>query len=239
MSEDPSCVGVIVVAAGAGERLGRGMPKALVQCAGRTLLEHALDGVLASAAAAHVRVVVPRGDTSLRSIVEARVHPNVSISAVDGGASRTESVRAGLGALPGSVNIVLVHDAARALTPPHVFHTVVKAVRQGAAAVVPGIPVSDTIKVVEGDTVTATPDRTSLRAIQTPQGFDAATLQAAHAALRDDTSVTDDAMLVEALGIPVTIAPGDPLAFKVTTPNDLMLAEALVLQAREHVQEPQ
>lgn len=232
MSVDPSRVGVIIVAAGAGERLGRGMPKALVLCAGRTLLEHALARVIASEVAGHIRVVVPPGDTELRSIVDALSHPHVTVNAVDGGASRPESVRAGLGALPRDVEIVLVHDAARALTPPKVFGAVVDAVHKGAAAVVPGIAVSDTIKVVEGNMVTATPDRTSLRAIQTPQGFDAATLLAAHAAAQDDSAVTDDAMLVESLGIPVTVAPGDPLAFKVTTPNDLMLAEALVLQAR-------
>lgn len=234
---DTSRVGVIIVAAGAGERLGRGMPKALVQCAGRSLLEHALDSVVASAIAGHIRVVVPAGDTQLRSIVDASTPPNTTLSAVDGGASRPASVRAGLDALPGEVDIVLVHDAARALTPPHVFHSVVSAVREGAAAVVPGIPVADTIKVVQGHTVTATPDRTSLRAIQTPQGFDAGTLRAAHAASADDSAVTDDAMLVESLGIPVTVTGGDPLAFKVTTPNDLMLAEALVLHARDHARE--
>jgi 2-C-methyl-D-erythritol 4-phosphate cytidylyltransferase len=215
------------------------MPKALVQCAGRTLLEHALDGVLASAVAGNIRVVVPRGDTELRSIVDAQNHPLVSISAVDGGASRPESVRAGLNALPSDVEIVLVHDAARALTPPQVFQSVVNAVRQGAPAVVPGIAVSDTIKVVQGNTVTATPDRASLRAIQTPQGFNAATLRSAHAVSRDDSAVTDDAMLVESLGVPVTVAKGDPLAFKVTTPNDLLLAEALIFHAREHAQEQQ
>ncbi len=230
---------MIVVAAGAGERLGHGIPKALVQCAGRTLLEHALDGVFAAAVAGHVRVVVPAGAAKLRSIVEAQRQPRVTVSAVDGGASRPESVRAGLDALPDDVDIVLVHDAARALTPPQVFRAVVTAVRNGAAAVVPGIAVSDTIKVVEGNTVTSTLDRTSLRAIQTPQGFDAATLRAAHGASRSDSVITDDAMLVESLGIPVSVGQGDPLAFKVTTPNDLMLAEALVHQARRYAREQQ
>lgn len=235
MSEDPSHVGVILVAAGAGERLGRGMPKALVQCAGRTLLEHALDGVIASEVAGHIRVVVPPGDTALRSIVNSKHSHGIVISAVDGGASRPESVRAGIAALPGRIEIVLVHDAARALTPPAVFHNVVRAVAQGAAAVVPGIAVTDTIKIVEGNLVTATPDRASLRAIQTPQGFDAATLRAAHAESHEDTAVTDDAMMVESLGKSVSVVQGDPLAFKVTTPTDLLLAEALVhqFQARE------
>lgn len=239
MSKDFRRVGVIIVAAGAGVRLGRGMPKALVRCAGRTLLELALDGVRASAVAGHISVVVPPGDTELRAIVHAHDPSGLTITAVDGGPSRPESVRAGLAALPGDVDIVLVHDAARALTPPHVFHSVVAAVRGGAAAVVPGIAVSDTIKVVDGNTVTATPDRATLCAVQTPQGFDAATLHGAHAAAREHSSVTDDAMLVESLGTPVTLAPGDPLAFKVTTPLDLMLAEAVVLQARAQAQEDQ
>ncbi|WP_309071196.1 2-C-methyl-D-erythritol 4-phosphate cytidylyltransferase [Arthrobacter sp.] len=238
MSEDPSRVGVIVVAAGAGERLGRGIPKALVQCAGRTLLEHALHGVLTSAVAAHVTVVVPRGDSQLRSIVAAQTHPQVTMTAVDGGSNRPESVRAGLNALPPDIDIVLVHDAARALTPPHVFRAVAACVRKGSAAVVPGIPVSDTIKVVEGDTVTSTPERALLRAVQTPQGFNAATLRTAHADPSAAASATDDAMLVEMLGIPVTLAQGDPLAFKVTTPLDLTLAEA-ILQAPQYAKEQQ
>lgn len=129
------------------------------------------------------------------------------------------------------MDIVLVHDAARALTPPSVFQAVARTVAEGAAAVVPAIPVSDTIKVVEGNRVTATPDRASLRAIQTPQGFDAQTLRRAHAEQDRYGVVTDDAMLVESMGIPVTVTEGDPLAFKVTMPHDLMLAEALVRQA--------
>lgn len=235
MSEDSSrvgVVGVIVVAAGAGVRLGRGMPKALVECAGRPLLQHALDGVLASGVAAHVRVVVPPGDTQLRAVLRAFAPEHVSLQAVDGGASRPDSVRAGLDALPDDVGVVLVHDAARALTPPHVFQAVVDAIAHGAVAAVPGINVSDTIKVVDGRSVTATPDRASLRAVQTPQGFDAATLRRAHESA-GHASVTDDAMLLESLGLPVIVTDGDPLAFKVTTPLDLMLAEVLLRDAEE------
>ncbi|NJC21262.1 2-C-methyl-D-erythritol 4-phosphate cytidylyltransferase [Arthrobacter pigmenti] len=233
MSADPSHVGVVLVAAGAGQRLGRGMPKALVRCAGRTLLEHALEGVLASGVSHHVCVVVPSGDTELRAIIDSLPHGTATVTAVDGGASRPESVRAGLAGLTESIQIILVHDAARALTPPQVFRSVVNAVAGGAAAVVPGIPVPDTIKVVDEGIVTATPNRASLRAIQTPQGFDAATLRNAHAHAGVAENVTDDAMLVESLGIPVLVTDGDPLAFKVTRPHDLMLAEALVRQAEE------
>lgn len=232
VSDDAARVGVIVVAAGAGERLGRGMPKALVECAGRTLLEHALDGVISSGVAAQVCVVVPRGDTALRTILAAAPYLRANVQAVDGGASRPESVAAGLSALSDEVGIVLVHDAARALAPPHVFRTVAQAIADGAAAAVPGIPVSDTIKVVHDGAVTATPDRVFLRAIQTPQGFNADTLRRAHQS-GNYRSVTDDAMLVETLGLPVVVTEGDPLAFKVTTSHDLMLAEALVRHAQE------
>lgn len=211
------------------------MPKALVQCAGRTLLERALDGVLTAGIARSICVVVPAGDSRLRSVLRDLPRSDVAVTAVDGGPSRPESVRAGLTGLPEDLDIVLVHDAARALTPPAVFRAVVAAVREGAAAVVPGIPVPDTIKVVDRGTVVATPHRASLRAIQTPQGFDAAVLRDAH--LRSDhaDTITDDAMLVESLGIPVTVTEGDPLSFKVTTPQDLILAEALMLQAGETV----
>lgn len=233
MSVDPSRVGAIVVAAGAGERLGRGIPKALVKCAGRTLLEHALDGLIASGVAGQVCVVVPQGDTELRAVLAGLPVHSLPVRAVDGGASRPESVRAGLDALPADIDVVLVHDAARALTPPHVFQSVAQSVAGGAPAVVPAIAVSDTIKVVEGNTVTATPNRTSLRAVQTPQGFDAATLRRAHVLSAGYGAVTDDAMLVESMGVPVSVTDGDPLAFKVTTPNDLLLAEALVQLTQE------
>lgn len=143
---------------------------------------------------------------------------------VRGGAERSDSVRAGLHAVP-DVDLVLVHDAARALTPPRLFVDVVAALRDGERAVVPGLPVADTLKRVDAHgRVLDTPDRSELRAVQTPQGFDAALLRDAHSGGGD---ATDDAGLVEAMGVPVTVVPGDPLAFKVTTPFDLAIARHL------------
>ncbi|WP_434996007.1 2-C-methyl-D-erythritol 4-phosphate cytidylyltransferase [Arthrobacter sp. Ld5] len=234
----PAEVGVVVVAAGSGQRLGHGIPKARVLCGGRTLLDHALDAVRGSGTAAAVVVVLPEDDDVLAAVVTeaagrttAGPHPPVRVSAVAGGATRTESVRAGLDALPPTVRIVLVHDAARALTPPAVFRRVATAVADGAPAVIPVLPVVDTIKVVDGDLVTATPDRAALRAVQTPQGFDADTLRAAHSgAAAAHPGITDDAMLMEALGHAVHVVEGDPLAFKVTTPLDLVIAEAVLAQ---------
>ncbi len=224
-------VGVIVVAAGSGQRLGLGIPKARVLCAGRTLLEHALQGVLAAGVADVVVVVLPPGDDVLSAVVarEADIAQGHQVLAVTGGRTRTASVRAGLEALPSSIRTVLVHDAARALTPPGVFRRVSEAVAAGMAAVIPVVPVVDTVKIVQGNMVTETPDRAALRAVQTPQGFDRATLLAAHAGeASDDPRVTDDAMLMEAGGVGVHVVDGDPLAFKVTTALDLVVAEAVL-----------
>ncbi len=121
----------------------------------------------------------------------------------------------------------LVHDAARALTPPELIARVAAELRAGRPAVVPGLPVADTIKSVDtAGVVTGTPDRAQLRAIQTPQGFAAGLLRSAYAT--EGVQATDDAGLVERLGVGVHTIPGDPLAFKITTPLDLRLADAVL-----------
>lgn len=154
------------------------------------------------------------------------VDEHVAVAVVAGGAARADSVSLGLAALPAEVDIVLVHDAARALTPADVFDRVIAAVRAGEDAVTPALPVTDTIKAVQagpdGESVTDTPDREVLRAVQTPQGFRRQTLERAHAEVRQ--SVTDDCGLVEALGGRVRVVAGSPRAFKITTPHDLELA---------------
>lgn len=165
-----------------------------------------------------------------------------TVTVVAGGAERQDSVAAGLAALPDDVDVVLVHDAARCLAPPSLVARVVRAVRAGHAAVVPGLPVADTIKLVgdshgkddshgNGDSEDAEPvretvDRTRLRIAQTPQGFDRATLDAAHAAAAAPL-YTDDAEMAE-LVTEVTVVPGDPLAFKITGPQDLAYAAWLL-----------
>jgi 2-C-methyl-D-erythritol 4-phosphate cytidylyltransferase len=154
----------------------------------------------------------------------------VDVIVVPGGAERQDSVRSGLEALPADVDVVLVHDAARCLTPPEVFATVVAAVRAGAPAVIPVLPVSDTIKRVAGRSVVETVDRTELVAVQTPQGFAVGPLRAAHAAAVPGTAATDDAGMLESLGHPVSVVPGHEHAFKVTRPVDLVLAHALLAQ---------
>jgi 2-C-methyl-D-erythritol 4-phosphate cytidylyltransferase len=145
---------------------------------------------------------------------------------VAGGRARQDSVAAGLAALP-EVTWVLVHDAARALVPVEVVEAVVAALRAGAEAVVPVVPVADTVKRVSPDgRVVETVPREDLRAVQTPQGFLREVLVAAHAGAGG--SLTDDAGLVEALGRLVETVPGDAAAFKVTTPFDLLVAEAVL-----------
>lgn len=218
-------VGVILVAAGSGQRLARGVPKAQVRFGGASILEHALRGIVDSGVAEEIRVVVPAGDTELRAIVDSMAE-GLPVLAVDGGMSRAASVRAGLAALSDRPNYVLVHDAARALTPPEVFHRVVEALRAGMDAVIPGVSVTDTIKSVAGGRVTGTPDRATLRAVQTPQGFSRALLSRAHHG-SSGRETTDDAMLVESLGVPVQMVDGAADAFKITTPHDLLLAESI------------
>ena len=149
---------------------------------------------------------------------------------VPGGSERQDSVRLGLEALPDDVDVVLVHDAARCLTPPGVFVAVVDAVRAGAPAVIPVLPVSDTVKRVSGRAVVETVDRSELVAVQTPQGFAAQTLRAAHAAAAPGAAATDDAGMLEALGHPVLVVAGHEHAFKVTRPVDLVLARALLAE---------
>ncbi|MGH3417057.1 MAG: IspD/TarI family cytidylyltransferase, partial [Actinocrinis sp.] len=150
------------------------------------------------------------------------------VRVVPGGATRQQSVALALDAVPEEHDIVLVHDAARALTPPELTAAVIEAVAGGCDAVIPVLPVADTIKAVDdsGANVTRTVDRSILRRVQTPQGFRRALLVKAYAAATQQDT-TDDAGLVERLGLPVAAIPGHPEAFKVTTPFDLLLAEAL------------
>ena len=223
----PCSVGVVVVAAGSGTRLGAGLPKAFVRLHGRPLLGHALDTAARVRGLAALVVVAPPdlADPTTSDWAGVDLPPGTVV--VPGGSERTDSVAAGLAAV-GEVDVVLVHDAARCLTPLAVFERVVGAVRGGAAGAVPGIPLVDTVKTVDAHgVITGTPDRATLRAVQTPQGFAREVLVAAHAG---GGSATDDAALVELTGHHVVVVDGDPLAFKVTTPDDLEHAERVLAQ---------
>jgi 2-C-methyl-D-erythritol 4-phosphate cytidylyltransferase len=217
-------VAVLVPAAGAGVRLGPGGPKALRLLDGEPLLVHAIRRV---AAASSVRLIVVAAPAADVEAVRALLAPVAPVTVVAGGAERQESVALALAAVPDDVEIVLVHDAARALTPPRLVESVAAAVREGRPAVIPVLPVVDTIKEVgPGELVLGTVDRSVLRSVQTPQGFRREVLVAAHAVAADP--LTDDAGLVEKAGLPVTCVPGSELALKITRPLDLILAEALL-----------
>ncbi|QNE47814.1 2-C-methyl-D-erythritol 2,4-cyclodiphosphate synthase [Glaciihabitans sp. INWT7] len=221
-------VGIIVVAAGSGSRLGHPHPKAFVPVSGRPILVHALEGVFGSGESAQVVVVAPADwiDEARALAAEVAGTAHESVTVVTGSDSRQGSVAAGLAALAPGIRIVLVHDAARAFTPPAQFDAVVAAVRQTGSGVIPGLAVADTIKRVEGGLAVATVDRSELVAVQTPQGFPRQQLAAAYADSSADH--TDDAALFAASGHPVVVIDGDALAFKITTPWDLRRAETLL-----------
>ncbi|HSP52196.1 MAG TPA: 2-C-methyl-D-erythritol 4-phosphate cytidylyltransferase [Cryobacterium sp.] len=228
-------VAVIVVAAGSGSRLGQAEPKAFVSLAGRTLLERALLSVFGMRDPAQVIVVAPDTHLAHARRIASRAGAAASVDVVAGGPTRQESVNRGLAALHPAVRTVLVHDAARALTPAALCDAVLDAVRATGHGIVPGLAVVDTIKSVSADgEILGTVDRAGLSAVQTPQGFPREMLAAAAAAASGGTAqeATDDAGVVAAAGYPVSVIAGDPLAFKITTPWDLLRAESL-LGARE------
>lgn len=221
-----SAVVGVVPAAGSGERLAAGIPKAFCEVGGRTLLERAVAGLLESGVVGHVVVAVPAD-----RIDQAKQVLGEQATVVAGGADRIRSVSLALAALTGNPEFVLVHDAARALTPPPLIVRVVDALRAGHGAVVPALPLHDTIKAVDANgVVLGTPERAGLRAVQTPQGFATDLLLRAYRAYQGAGAVgfTDDASLVEHVGGRVQVVDGDPLAFKITTRLDLLLAEAIV-----------
>lgn len=224
----PGGTAAIVPAAGRGERLGPGVPKALRSIAGIPILVHAVRSLLSCERIDLVVVAAPPDAAGVAEVRDLLSPFGATVHVVPGGETRQRSVALALDAVPDDHDIVLVHDAARALTPPALITAVIDAVAAGSDAVIPVLPVADTIKAVDasGINVTATVDRSTLRAVQTPQGFRRSLLVKAHASATA-TDTTDDAGLVERLGAPVTVIPGHAEAFKVTTPFDLILAEAV------------
>jgi 2-C-methyl-D-erythritol 4-phosphate cytidylyltransferase len=212
----PAQVWSIVVAGGSGHRFGQ--MKQFSPLGGRLVLEWAVEACRAHSAG--VVLVLPA------DAVGSDASRYGADTIVAGGESRAASVRCGLAAVPVEAEVVLVHDAARPLTTPAVFEAVLGSLAEvGLDGAVPGVPVHDTIKQVDTEQmITATLDRTTLVAVQTPQGFRASVLRRAHAAAGTD-GATDDAVLVEAAGGRVRVVPGDPANLKITTPDDLAAAE--------------
>ena len=203
----------IVVAGGSGLRFGS--RKQFADLCGKSVVQRSVD--VAATASEGVVVVLPE-DSVESTILRA---DSAELLVVAGGATRAESVRAGLAAVPASAEIVLVHDAARPLASTELFQSVIQAVRDGARGVVPAVAISDTIRNKAGGVV----DRSQLLAVQTPQGFDVATLREAHA---NNPDATDDATLVEAMGYEVAIVPGEAQNNKLTEPTDLISAASII-----------
>lgn len=220
-------VAIVIAAAGSGSRFQGDVPKALAVIEGTSLLAHCLNSVMAVSDLGVVVVAAPQ--SHMREVAAiCDQFGDLPLKIATGGVTRSESVRNAISVLPPEIDIVLVHDAARAFTPASMFVDVIEAVRGGAKAVIPGVPVVDTIKEVdEVGAVVSTVPRDSLRSVQTPQGFDRSTLVAVHRD-RNDDSATDDAGMVEAQGGAVLVIPGHPEAFKVTTPFDRLVAQALI-----------
>ena len=210
-----------MVAGGSGRRFGQ--LKQFAPLGGRLVLEWAVEACRPHSAG--VVLVLPAG----APLPDTDTPQHGADVVVEGGASRAASVGRGLAAVPEEADVVLVHDAARPFAPAAVFEAVLGALDEGGVdGAVPGVPVHDTIKQVDtSQTITATLDRTTLVAVQTPQGFRATALRLAHAAGGTD-GATDDAVLVEAAGGRVRVVPGDPGNLKITTPEDLATAEGLL-----------
>jgi 2-C-methyl-D-erythritol 4-phosphate cytidylyltransferase/2-C-methyl-D-erythritol 2,4-cyclodiphosphate synthase len=226
-------VSVIVVAAGSGERLGATSPKAFVTVAGKTLLEHALSALNETDHSLQVVIVAPEKWLGAADDLGGKtLDGRHSLSVVAGGATRSDSVRAGLGQIDSVATTVLIHDAARALCPPEVFNRVIDALDAGATAVIPTIEVVDTLSPIDHATgvTAAAVDRSALAIVQTPQGFARDVIVHAHEAFPENA--TDDAEIARLAGHQVISVPGDARAFKITHPADLERAHQL-LASRE------
>ncbi|MFI0433467.1 MAG: 2-C-methyl-D-erythritol 4-phosphate cytidylyltransferase [Candidatus Nanopelagicales bacterium] len=223
------CTGLIA-AAGMGVRLGGGTPKGLRELAGRALVAHAVERMLQVAAVRALVVAAPPDhEADVRHALADIDTGGVSLDVIVGGAERADSVKLMMAAAPPPTTHVLIHDAARCCTPPSQIMRVVEALAAGHEAVIPVVPVVDTVARVRDDRVLGNVPRDELRLVQTPQGFDIAALRRAYAAAGEDRTATDDASLVARLGLPVMTVAGSRAALKVTTPEDLVVAQALGL----------
>lgn len=233
---EPNVLAILVVAAGRGSRAGEGLPKQYRPLAGRTLLAQSLASIHRAAPFAKILPVVHEDDQELFRRSLAELEPQVSGrigEAAHGGATRQDSVRAGLEALcADSPGFVLIHDAARPFASEALVARAIAAARAFGAAV-PGLPVTDTIKEIDGSgRITGTPERARLRAVQTPQAFRFDLILAAHrkAAAAGRRDLTDDAAVAEWAGHPVHVFEGDTGNMKITTPEDFCAAEVRLLR---------
>jgi len=235
-------IAVVLVAAGRGERLGAGVPKAFARVGGLTLVEHSLRRIFQVDAVTQLVIAAPSSHAAEAEQIAGAVaaefvsgaagmgsHSLPQVQVVVGGDSRQQSIQNALMAIAPETEVVLVHDAARALTPPAVFSRVIESVRATGLATIPVMPIVDTIKRVAGEVVLDTVDRQTLRIAQTPQGFQAFELLEAYRSATED--FTDDAALVQSVGATLRFVAGDASSLKITTPDDLIIAEARLAES--------
>jgi 2-C-methyl-D-erythritol 4-phosphate cytidylyltransferase len=215
-------VWAVIVAAGRGERLGLDRPKAFAKLNGRPLLAESLERLEWSEWVDSIVVAAPPDWEEPVILLAEELSCGKVVSVVPGGESRAGSVRAALAEVSEEADVTLVHDAARPVLPEEVIERVMTALGEGWDGVVPGIPVADTVKRVDGETVVETVDREALVGVQTPQAFVASALRAAVAGSEE---ATDCAALVEARGGRIKVVQGDRRLLKITEPADLELVE--------------
>ena len=221
-------VAVVLLAAGKGERLGAKAPKAFVELAGKSLLEHSVFRALATDNLKQLIIAVPESHLTQTLEFEKQLsNQGVDIRVVVGGATRQQSVSESLAVLAGGIDIVLVHDSARSLASTDLFNRVAQAVFENQIGVIPALHVADTIKRYKGDVIQETIERSDLVRAQTPQGFPASVLVAAHVGATEE--FTDDAALVQSIGGTVMMIEGEEQAMKITTAEDFERAQTYLL----------
>lgn len=230
----PMRVAALVLGAGRGERLGEAVPKAFVPLCGKPLLVRALEAL---ASAPEIDIAIPIIGAAELPRMKVLAYELASIPGLQeptiGGAERQDSMTAGLAALPPDVDFVAVHDAARPLVAREAISRVVKAARQSGAAIL-AVPVRDTIKRVRDGVIVETPNRAECFAAQTPQVFRVDVLrEALEKAAAEGFIGTDDAEIVERIGVPVTVVAGDPSNIKITDRADLVAAERWLREQRK------
>ncbi|MCF8524832.1 MAG: 2-C-methyl-D-erythritol 4-phosphate cytidylyltransferase [Rhodoluna sp.] len=221
-------VAVVLLAAGKGERLGAKAPKAFVELAGKSLLEHSVFRALATDNLKQLIIAVPESHLTQTLEFEKQLsNQGVDIRVVVGGATRQQSVSESLAVLAGGIGIVLVHDSARSLASTDLFNRVAQAVFDNQIGVIPALHVADTIKRYKGDVIQETIERSDLVRAQTPQGFPASVLVAAHVGAAQE--FTDDAALIQSIGGTVMMIEGEEQAMKITTAEDFERAQTYLL----------
>lgn len=221
-------VAVVLLAAGKGERLGANAPKAFVELAGKSLLEHSVFRALATKNLKQLIIAVPESHLEQTLDFEKQLsNQGVDIRVVVGGRTRQDSVSESLAVLTGGIDIVLVHDSARSLASTELFNRVAEAVFENQIGVIPALQVADTIKKYKGDVIEETIERSNLVRAQTPQGFPASVLVAAHVGATQE--FTDDAALIQSIGGTVMMIPGEEQAMKITTAEDFERAQTYLL----------